>query len=250
MHPVIASIVSHAFYNDELLTDKDAENRFSNNLSSVYSSAPEKLADCPVVWIDMPWISSTTGMKVAESLPHYVNDGEVQAVIHALSFLRGRASSSNEKKPTLAVLSPYSRQVRKIDQAVRSQISGALSNLKEFSTVDGGESFCHTVDSFQGNEADCVVISLVRNNGYHTIYNALGFLSDARRMNVLMSRARWKIIIVGSLEFLRSIVKYPKNENDSHQIKYLERLLSRFEGVNCDDQIKVVSSIPFLNGDA
>lgn len=250
MHPVISSIVSHAFYNDELLTDKDAENRFSNNLSSVYSSAPEKLADCPVVWIDMPWISSTTGMKVAESLPHYVNDGEVQAVIHALSFLRGRASSSNEKKPTLAVLSPYSRQVRKIDQAVRSQISGALSNLKEFSTVDGGESFCHTVDSFQGNEADCVVISLVRNNGYHTIYNALGFLSDARRMNVLMSRARWKIIIVGSLEFLRSIVKYPKSENDSHQIKYLERLLSRFEVINCDDQIKVVSSIPFLNGDA
>ncbi|MBN6775984.1 hypothetical protein JRG42_22200 [Pseudomonas granadensis] len=248
MHPAISEIVSHAFYNDELLTDEDATHRFSENIPSVYTLTPEILPDCPVVWVDMPWISNTAGMKVAESLPHFVNEDEVEAVTRALSFLRGRMSNGSEKKPTLAVLSPYSRQVQKIDQAVRSEISTNLANLNEFSTVDGGESFCYTVDSFQGSEADCIVISLVRNNGYSTIYNALGFLSDARRMNVLMSRAKWKIIIVGSLDFLSAIVKYPKSENDSHQIKYLERLLSCFSEEKCGRDVKVVSSISFLGG--
>ncbi|POA50145.1 hypothetical protein C1893_00885 [Pseudomonas sp. MPR-ANC1] len=250
MHPVISDIVSHAFYNDELLTDENARSRFLSGIANVYSANPQCLPESPVVWIDMPWISNTIGMKASESLPHYTNDDEVEVVVRALGYLRGRNLGGTHKKPSLAVLSPYARQVRKIHEAISSHKSEALNNLNEFSTVDGGDSFCYTVDSFQGNEADCVVISLVRNNGYSTIYNALGFLSDARRMNVLMSRARWKLIIVGSLDFLRSMVHCPKSEADSYQVKYLERLLSSFEGDKCDEAVQVVSSVSFLKGDA
>ena len=50
-----------------------------------------------------------------------------------------------------------------------------------------------TIDSFQGQERDCVVISLVRSNARAEI----GFLRDYRRMNVAMTRARYQLIILG-----------------------------------------------------
>ncbi|MGA2058567.1 MAG: AAA domain-containing protein [Bradyrhizobium sp.] len=58
-----------------------------------------------------------------------------------------------------------------------------------------------TVDEFQGSEADIVVASLVRNND-EKIGKGLGFLADDRRVNVLLSRARHKLVLVGSWSFL------------------------------------------------
>lgn len=52
----------------------------------------------------------------------------------------------------------------------------------------------NTVDGFQGQERDIIIISLVRNNDGGEI----GFLRDLRRMNVAMTRARMKLIILGS----------------------------------------------------
>ena len=79
---------------------------------------------------------------------------------------------------------------------------GRLAGLAEFRTKDGKpgtevSELVGTVDSFQGDEADIVVVSLVRNN-HHSGSRALGFLSDERRMNVLLSRARWKLVVIGS----------------------------------------------------
>ncbi|MDP9709042.1 UNVERIFIED_ORG: hypothetical protein J2X80_001115 [Pseudomonas fluorescens] len=244
MHPAISDIVSKAFYNNELLTDESARIRFSTTPSNVRSANPNCLPDCPVVWIDMPWISKTIDMKVGDSLPHYVNEDEVSVVARTLELLR--AQKNTDKKPTLAVLSPYARQVKKIHEIININQAGVLNHLNEFSTADGGESFCYTVDSFQGSEADCVVISLVRNNSHSNIYNALGFLADARRMNVLMSRAKWKIIIVGSLDFLRAINNAPKNDIDSHQIKYLDRLLSSFEAGSCGEKVEVIAAASIM----
>ena len=51
----------------------------------------------------------------------------------------------------------------------------------------------NTVDSFQGQEADVVIISLVRSNEE----NEIGFLKDYRRMNVALTRARKKLIVIG-----------------------------------------------------
>jgi superfamily I DNA and/or RNA helicase len=50
-----------------------------------------------------------------------------------------------------------------------------------------------TVDSFQGSECDVIIISLVRSNDDQEI----GFLKDIRRMNVAITRARKKLIIIG-----------------------------------------------------
>ncbi|MBD0377071.1 MAG: IGHMBP2 family helicase, partial [Flavisolibacter sp.] len=51
----------------------------------------------------------------------------------------------------------------------------------------------NTIDSFQGQERDAVYISLTRSNAE----NSIGFLSEIRRMNVAMTRARKKLVVMG-----------------------------------------------------
>ena len=64
----------------------------------------------------------------------------------------------------------------------------------------------NTVDGFQGQERDIIIISLVRANGDGSI----GFLSDIRRMNVAITRARMKLFILGNAETLRKHPFYRK----------------------------------------
>ena len=113
-----------------------------------------------------------------------------------------QAAPKDGKHPTLAVLSPYNEQTGRLDLAITERLDGELSNLAGFRTAPNAGGFASTVDSFQGSEADLVVVSLVRNND-HVGRQALGILRDRRRMNVLLSRAKWQLVIVGSLEFLR-----------------------------------------------
>ena len=75
--------------------------------------------------------------------------------------------------------------------------------------------------AFQGNEADLVVVSLVRNNQHAFPQSALGFLSDPRRMNVLLSRAKWQLILVGSLDFLKTIVEAARGTENEKEIEFL-----------------------------
>lgn len=83
---------------------------------------------------------------------------------------------------------------------------GVLPALESFVQSRPGLGFVNTVDSFQGAEADLVIVSLVRNNS-KVGFGALGFLRDARRMNVLLSRARAKLVLVTSLHFLSEAVR-------------------------------------------
>lgn len=83
--------------------------------------------------------------------------------------------------PDWGILSPYSAQVKYIRRAVEEE-----SSLIFPVTV-------RTIDGFQGQERDVIYISLVRSNEQGDI----GFLKDYRRMNVAMTRARRKLVIIG-----------------------------------------------------
>jgi superfamily I DNA and/or RNA helicase len=125
----------------------------------------------------------------------------------------------------LVVLSPYNQQVKRINAAVDKVWNSRLDHLSELtqSAAEGG--LCRTVDSFQGNEADLVIVSLVRNNSHSTLRNALGFLSDFRRMNVLLSRARFQLVIVGSLRFLEEVTAAARGEEETRRISFLREML-------------------------
>lgn len=84
--------------------------------------------------------------------------------------------------PTVGVISPYRYQVNVLRDLLLPRLSGMEDSLS-----------VNTIDSFQGQERDLIFISLTRSNAD----NRIGFLSEIRRMNVAMTRARKKLVIVG-----------------------------------------------------
>lgn len=87
------------------------------------------------------------------------------------------------------LISPYRAQIQYIRQLIKRD--RFFQPLKKLITI-------HTVDGFQGQERDVILISLVRANGDGNI----GFLNDLRRMNVAITRARMKLIILGDASTL------------------------------------------------
>ena len=87
------------------------------------------------------------------------------------------------------LISPYKAQVYYLRSLLKR--TAALKAFRPLFTV-------HTVDGFQGQERDVIILSLVRANAEGKI----GFLRDLRRMNVAMTRARMKLIILGDADTL------------------------------------------------
>ena len=84
--------------------------------------------------------------------------------------------------PSIGIISPYREQVVTMQKYIEED-----PILKDLNIT------ISTIDGFQGQERDVIYISLVRSNEKKEI----GFLSDYRRMNVAMTRARMKLIVVG-----------------------------------------------------
>ncbi|HMH23447.1 MAG TPA: AAA domain-containing protein [Puia sp.] len=97
--------------------------------------------------------------------------------------------------PTIAVISPYQQQI----QALKEQLAHSPGLLPY-----GDKISVNTIDSFQGQERDIVYISMTRSNTESNI----GFLSDIRRMNVAMTRARKKLVVIGDSATLSQLPFY------------------------------------------
>lgn len=227
MHPRIAELISKTFYDGSLRTDPKRKARFDAEPSLIASKPRSELPNAAITLVNVPDVQGDVGQMEGDSLPPWTNNREVRAVEWVLSQLEAK----NGSNPTLAVLSPYARQVERLRRAI-SLADHRLSNLADFSTANGALTFCGTVDSFQGSEADVVVVSLVRNNHYTKPSQALGFLTDPRRMNVLLSRAKHRMVLVGSFDFLRSVTEQMTGRK-AEQFGFLRTLISALdEGVS------------------
>lgn len=108
-----------------------------------------------------------------------------------------------DERIDFGIISPYKAQVHYLRRLIRR--NPFFKPFRRLITV-------HTVDGFQGQERDVIVISLVRANSSGQI----GFLGDLRRMNVAMTRARMKLIIMGDAttlahhRFYRKLYEYVK----------------------------------------
>ena len=224
MHPAIARIVSSCFYDGELLTNPDKEKKFLTTLPPFVSIETTRLPEYPIVFIDLPYSREEgPGGRTGDRAPPWSNRDEATAVVAALELLRVRDA---EVPASLAVLSPYRQQVSLLRQRIERQIDGSLVHVKNFTPAVEANEFCGTVDSFQGGEADLVLISLVRNNAATDLVEprASGFMRDNRRMNVLLSRAKWRLILVGSLSFYRHVVTMSANMPDQ-DVGFLAKLI-------------------------
>ncbi len=221
MKPEIAGMVSKVFYKNELETPGDAPICKAQPPFRITNA--KRLPLSPIVVIDMPYWHSPDAAWARDQAPAHHNPGEVNVVLKVLSLIR---CPKNMVKPAkLAVLTPYNRQVKKLRRAIAAKANNDLKHLQRFDT---DVEMVQTIDSFQGKEADIVVVSLVRNNA-HSWKRALGILADFRRMNVLLSRAKFKLVIVGSLEFLKLRFLPGKSVEESDDLYFLYEWLNFIE---------------------
>lgn len=170
MHPHIGEVVSRAFYDGNLKPHPSTQ-----RLHHVRSPL---LRDRTLVWID-----TTSGSEHAwETPPRWTNDTELR-LIKELFRIIGDVPAHSDGVQDVAVYSPYRKMVDTIEKK---------GNLPS-------EGLTATVDAVQGRQAEIVIVSLVRNNAVEGPRGGLGFLADPERINVLMSRARRMLVLIGSL---------------------------------------------------
>lgn len=145
--------------------------------------------DSPVVWVN------TEGMDCNEEFVQEsfgrINKPEADLSLQQLKdyFLKIGHNRILAEHVDVGLISPYKAQVQYLRQRVKSD--PFFKPYRHLITVN-------TVDGFQGQERDVIIISLVRANENGEI----GFLRDLRRMNVAMTRARMKLIIMGDASTL------------------------------------------------
>lgn len=153
--------------------------------------------DLPMIWIDT---SGTEAYEqfVGESFGR-INKKEAALTLEKLQeyFEKTGKQRILDESIDVGIISPYRAQVQYLRQQIKK---------KEFFRPYRKLISVNTVDGFQGQERDIIIISLVRSNNEGQI----GFLSDLRRMNVAITRARMKLIIMGNAETLSHTLFYKK----------------------------------------
>lgn len=167
MHARIMGFSNQYFYGNQLQAAEEVQDR-----QLTYE------IESPLLFID------TAGCGFEEQQhPAYqskFNPAEFLIVCEHLYQLIGYYQ--DHELPSIAILSPYREQLLHMQKHI-----AADPVLSPLGIV------VQTIDGYQGQERDVVYISLVRSNTKNTI----GFLSDYRRMNVAMTRARMKLVVVG-----------------------------------------------------
>ena len=124
-----------------------------------------------------------------------INKAEAELTLLTLAEYFTKISKRRvlEERIDVGIISPYRAQVQYLKKLIKKyEFFKPYRRLISVNTVDG----------FQGQERDVILISLVRSNDEGQI----GFLKDLRRMNVAMTRARMKLIILGNKD---TMTKHP-----------------------------------------
>lgn len=159
--------------------------------------------DTPIVWVD----TSEREFReefVGESYGR-INREEGQLLLEQLTAYIERIGGQRilEERIDFGIISPYKAQVQYLRSCIKQNAS--LRPYRHLLTVN-------TVDGFQGQERDVIFISLVRANDEGQI----GFLGDLRRMNVAITRARMKLVILGDATTLGRHPFYRKLQEYIH----------------------------------
>lgn len=153
--------------------------------------------DTPMMWIDTAECDGKEEF-VGENFGR-INRAEAELTLQTLQQYLEKIGKQRilEESIDVGIISPYRAQVQLLRKELRKR--EFLRPYRHLLTVN-------TVDGFQGQERDIILISLVRSNDGGDI----GFLRDLRRMNVAITRARMKLIILGSSETMTSHPFYKK----------------------------------------
>ena len=173
MHARIMAFPSEAMYGGQLRAHPSVAARTLEDVLAPPAAGAPPLDAPPVLLLDTAGKGfDEQADEVSQSLH---NPGEAALVVARAAELLARGLAPRE----LAVITPYRAQALRLREAVEALPGGAEVEVD-------------TVDAFQGREKDAVLLSLVRSNAE----GQLGFLTDLRRINVALTRARRHLFVV------------------------------------------------------
>jgi hypothetical protein len=251
MHPDLAVFVSEMFYGGRYYSPDGDAYLQSKTLDLVHFPKPVTFIDvCPGKGADGYEVDLSNRDQrkkhLAEhdvELPErgYANLREAEQVIQVLEAIANDAALQREhaeleqaadQVPLVGIIALYAGQVALIHRLIR--LSGTLRGER----VSGSDWLCggmrisvNSVDAFQGKECPIIILSFTRSNRRQ----AVGFVDDPNRLNVALSRARKKLVLVGDTETLtRRTRERPDGNNDNRAAKkerdFFVQLIRYIEG--------------------
>ena len=210
MHPDICEVVSEAFYGGDLDDAPGIEDTY------LFADKHPQFGGRAVVWIDVPHLHWPGGLSTEDEIElggySLRNPAELKVTRRVLSCLTTdwplvQAQTRSGDPFELAAIAPYRYHVRELRHM-----------LRQWDFPDGlrpGTRSAETATAFQGQEADIVILNVVRNN---TKFD-MGFL-DAEQMNVALSRAQKLLVVVGCFDMLRKTA-----ESSDQELQFCRRLV-------------------------
>ena len=177
MNGYITNIVSKSFYEPYGITLRSADCVSSNTFASSFFS--QNGLNDSVIYMD----SSLSTPQCEEE-----NEGEANAVVEMIKALLQEGKTPSD----IAVITPFRKQVR----LLRSKALEMIEN-ENLPLID-------TVERLQGQDVECIIISFAStDNGY--IKEIEGFIFNHNRLNVMVSRAKTKVVIFGGSEIQKRL---------------------------------------------
>jgi superfamily I DNA and/or RNA helicase len=203
MHPDLCAFSSNTFYEGKLQTATNLD-----RLAIPQSQFPWPLS-CRKIFV--PCTDTEDIGRVSKS-----NQGQVRLCKRICQLLNAVPRKTNDgpmvqsKKADIAILTPYTRQRQLLETSLKDH------------TVS-------SIDGFQGREAEIVIFVTVRSNAHHEI----GFLSDMRRLNVVMTRAKAGVVIIGHRD---TLVQQGNETGDQESKRIWRELLVSCEKVEIEGE--------------
>ncbi|WP_028869645.1 AAA domain-containing protein [Psychromonas arctica] len=215
MAPAIGTLVSQCFYKGELENGERI-------IPDIYKNVPHQLA-APATWLD----TSSLGKKAHHQQgagSSIFNDAEADAIVDMLlrvdedeEFINSLYGQVKEGEAAIGIICMYAEQKKRIRQRVKKVgLSEALTSLLKIDTVD----------SYQGKENRIIILSVTRSDHKQSS----GFLRLPNRINVALSRAMDRLVIVGDKRMWQGknidlpfggVIQYMENNNNDGQYAFL-----------------------------
>lgn len=219
-HPDCVTLLTTQYRMNQSLMQFSSEWFYGGKVKSAPEVSGRSLLDfdVPLVWIDAAAEQQAADQADSPAEPvgeemvggsyGRINRAEARLTIDTLKRYIDRIGRQRflDERLDVGIISPYRVQVQELRRLVRAD--AALKPFRSLITVN-------TVDGFQGQERDIIMVSLVRANSQGQI----GFLRDLRRMNVAMTRARHKLFVLGDVATLTRHRFYRALHEYSEQLK-------------------------------
>jgi ATP-dependent RNA/DNA helicase IGHMBP2 len=195
LHPEAVTLLDTQYRMNETIMGFSSQEFYEGRLKANATVANQLLFehDQPLCFVD----TAGCGFNEQAEGTSTANPDEAAFAFKHLSLLVDQINEGRQVAdfPTIAVISPYKEQIRLLQEQLLNHPE--LAKYQKHIAVN-------TIDSFQGQERDVVYLSMTRSN----TDGEIGFLADTRRMNVAMTRARKKLVVIGDSATLGGFLFY------------------------------------------